>query len=95
MLSKIVFNLSVPVKQLLKVKKIILKGTRMVLLNLLELFLSGPRIVGQVSLETAQKFPSGGEIKSLGIFILQSAEASIYNIGLFTLVNQVRNILII
>jgi hypothetical protein len=50
--------------------------------------------VGQVSLETAQKFPSGGEIKSLGICILQSAEASIY-ISLFTLVNQVRNILII
>jgi hypothetical protein len=51
--------------------------------------------VGQVSLERAQKFPSGGEIKSPGICILQSAEASIYNIGLFTLVNQVRNILII
>jgi hypothetical protein len=68
----------------------------MVLLNPLELFfLSGPRIVGQVSLETAQKFPSGGEIKSLGICILQCAEASIYNIGLFTLVNQVRNIFII
>jgi hypothetical protein len=51
--------------------------------------------VGQVSLERAQTFPSGGEIKSLGICILQPAEASIYNIGLFTLVNQVRNILII
>jgi hypothetical protein len=51
--------------------------------------------VGQISLERAQKFPSGGKIKSLGICILQSAEASIYNIGLFTLVNQVRNILII
>jgi hypothetical protein len=67
----------------------------MVLLNPLELFSSGPRIVGQVPSETAQKFPSGGEIKSLGICILQPAEASIYNISLFTLVDQVRNILII
>jgi hypothetical protein len=38
MWSKIVFNLSVPVKQLLKVKKKFLKSTRMVLLNPLELF---------------------------------------------------------
>jgi hypothetical protein len=37
-MSKIVFNLSVPVKQLLKVKKNFLKGMGMVLLNPLELF---------------------------------------------------------